>query len=143
MFKFLSPLTSMVTGFLGGWTGYLAIAVVLIGFGSFLGWKVEATIASSEVLSIQHQYDDYKLSVVQEAQRTTQATVDEINQKNQQISDLTQQLFQKQTQLQKQSQDLAKVLNTNEASSNAVMLSDSVKSYLDGLRTLQQSSSNH
>lgn len=137
MFNLTSFLPKILS-FLGGWQGYLAIAVVLIGFGSFLGWKVEATIASVSISQIQHQYDDYKLAIVRRDLETSETVVLEINQKNKQIQDLTQQLFQKRTQLQEQSESLTKVLNTNEASSNAVHLSDSVLNYLSSLRSTQQ-----
>lgn len=143
MFKFLSPLISMGSSFLGGWTGYLAIAVALIGFGSFLGYKVEATIASVSISQIQHQYDDYKLANEADRLKTTQAVVTEINSKNKKIQQLTSQLQRTTMQLQKDSTAIAKVLNTNEASSNAVHLSQSSLDYLSGLRNLQQTSTSH
>lgn len=143
LFSLFSPLASKALGFLGGWIGYLAIAVALIGFGSFLGYKVEATIASVSISQIQHQYDDYKLVNETDRLKTTQAVVEEINLKNKKIQQLTSQLQKTTMQLQQDSTAITKVLNTNEASLNAVHLSRSSLDYLSELRNLQQTNSGH
>lgn len=138
MFKFLSPLTSMVTGFLGGWQSYLLVAVTALALGSFLGVKVEGWRADSLVSAVQSQYDDYKLAVSKHDLETSEAVVQSINQKNQQIQVLTKQLSQQRIQIQAESESLTKVLNSNEASHDAVHLSPSVIQYLDKLRNSQQ-----
>lgn len=139
MFNLTSFLPKILS-FLCGWQGYLAIAVVLIGFGSFLGWKVEATIASVSISQIQHQYDDYKLAIVRRDLETSETVVLEINQKNKQIQDLTQQLFQKRTQLQEQSESLTKLLSQATTSNP---LSSPVLNYLNKLRQIQRVPDHH
>lgn len=137
MFSFFKTLLSGSLGLLSGWQSYLIISVVALGVGSFLGYSVASKITYAEVLSVQHQYDDYKLSNETDRLKTTQAVVEEINQKNSQIQQLNNQLNKLTKQHQQDSVTIQKVLNNATDSSP---LSNSVKSYLKQLRDLQQSS---
>ncbi len=138
----ISLLAPKVLGFLGGVKVYLIVGFVSLAVGSFLGYSVASKIAYAEVLSVQHQYDDYKLSVVQEAARTTQAVVESINSKNHQIQTLTNQLNKTQNQQKQDSETIARILN-NVPTSEQSSLSDSVKLYLKQLHDLQTTGTRH
>lgn len=140
MFKFLSPLTSLVTGVLSSWTGYLVIAVALMSLGFYGGFQLEEWRASSLISSVQSQYDQYRILILKDVADTNTKSLKEIQDKSSQIVVLTNQLQKQLKMQQKDSQSISQSL-MNSTLSNP--LSQPVVDYLDKLKHLQEMQDHH
>ena len=134
LFPFLLPVTAFFGRVLSGPTLYLAIALGCTVFGFFLGWKLEALIASKKLYEVEKEFADYKLVVVEDVARSNQETVSKLTLAQQKQDQVQIQLRLKTKQLQQNSTRLQELLN-NEKSPNR--LSPGVLDFLNQLRFSQ------